>query len=360
MPGFTLGELAKELGARLRGPADLRVRAVMSWEEAGEGSITLATTSRIAEAVARSPASAVLVGPELAGRVGDKPALVVDRPRLAFARLLSLFSSRPEPAPGVHPTAVIGKGVHLGEAVSIGPYAVIEDGAWLDDGVVVGAGAYVGAKARIGQGSRLGPHVVVYDGVILGRRVVLQAGAVVGSEGFGYERVDGPGAPGGTGEGAIVHLPHIGTVVLEDDVEVGANACIDRATCGVTRIGRGTKIDNLVQIAHNVTVGPGSLIAGQSGIAGSAQLGAGVTLAGQTGVVDHARLGDGATVAARGVVVGETPGGRLLSGFPAHDHTEERRVMAATRRLPALLEEVRELRRRVEQLEKAGRNEPPV
>lgn len=341
MAQYTLGELAQRLDAGLHGPAELPIRAVAGWDEAYAGVITLATTERIAREVGAGPAAAVLTSAELLPFVDGKPALVTARPRLAFARLLTLFSERPGVRPGVHPTAVVAPDAHLGRDVSIGPYAVVDDGAWLGDRVVIGAGAYVGAGVHVGDETRIGPHAVVYDGVVLGRRVILQAGAVVGSDGFGYERA---------GE-EIVHLPHIGTVVLEDEVEIGANTTIDRSTCGTTRLGRRTKIDNLVQIGHNVTVGAGCLIAGQSGVAGSARLEDGVTLAGQTGVADHALVGQGAVIAARGLAVGNTPGGRMLSGFPAHDHARELQVLAAARKLPELVREIRTLRARVAELE---------
>lgn len=341
MPHYSLGELALRLDVELHGPPDLLITSVAAWDEAEEGSITLALTERIARRVAAGRAAAVLTSAALVPFLDGKPALVASRPRLAFARLLALFSKRPLPQPGVHPTAIVAADVHLGRDVTIGPYAVVESGAWIGDGAVIAAGAYVGAGARIGDETLIGPHAVVYDGVVLGRCVVLQAGAVVGSDGFGYERADEE----------IVHLPHIGTVVLEDEVEVGANTTIDRATCGTTRIGKRTKIDNLVQIGHNVVVGAGCLIAGQAGIAGSARLEENVTMAGQTGVADHARVGKEAVIAARGLAVGNTPGGRMLSGFPAHDHARELQVLAATRRLPELIDEIRALRVRVAELE---------
>ncbi|MBE3578031.1 MAG: UDP-3-O-(3-hydroxymyristoyl)glucosamine N-acyltransferase [Limnochordales bacterium] len=341
MPQYSLGELARRLDTELHGPPDLLITSVAAWDEAQEGAITLAMTERIARQVAAGRAAAVLTSADLLPFLGEKPALVASRPRLAFARLLALFSERPLPQPGIHPAAVVAPDAYLGRDVTIGPFAVVESGAWIGDRVVIAAGAYVGAGARIGDETLIGPHAVVYDGVVLGRRVVLQAGAVVGSDGFGYERA---------GE-EIVHLPHIGTVVLEDEVEVGANTTIDRATCVTTRIGRRTKIDNLVQIGHNVTVGAGCLIAGQAGIGGSACLEDNVTLAGQTGVADHARVGKEAVIAARGVAVGYTPGGRMLSGFPAHDHAQELQVLALVRRLPRLVEEIRSLRARVTELE---------
>ncbi|MBE3583555.1 MAG: UDP-3-O-(3-hydroxymyristoyl)glucosamine N-acyltransferase [Limnochordaceae bacterium] len=339
---YSLETLAHRIGARLGRPQDGQVwiTGVASWQEAGPGQITLALKENIARRVAAGRAAAVVTRAELVQYLSGKPVLLSDQPRLAFGRLLALFSRRPVPSGGLHPTAWVAPSARLGKGVCLGPYAVVDEQAQLGDRVVVGAGAYVGIGVQVGEETVLGPHVVLYDGVVLGRRVLVQAGAVIGSDGFGYERT-----PDG-----FYHLPHMGTVVLEDEVEVGANSTIDRAMVGTTRIGRGTKIDNLVQVAHNVQIGSECLLAGLAGVAGSAVLEPRVTLAGQAGVADHAHIGAGTTVAARGLAAGTVPGGLLVSGVPAREHRQELRVLAATQRLPELLARVRALEQQVQAL----------
>jgi UDP-3-O-[3-hydroxymyristoyl] glucosamine N-acyltransferase len=271
-----------------------------------------------------------------AGPVG-KPCIRVERVKLAFIRALELFAPGEGPAPGVHPTAVIGEGVSLGEGVRVGAFAVIGDGARLGERTIIDAHAVLGEQVETGPDCRVRPHAVLYPRTVLGARVTVHSGAVIGADGYGYEW-DGR---------RHRKVPQIGRVRLCDDVEVGANSTIDRATTGETVIGPGTKIDNLVQIGHNVRTGAHCLIISQTGIAGSAKLGNGVVLAGQVGVKDHIEIGDGVQAAGKSGVWGSQPPGVVISGHPARPHREQVRIEAALGKLPELMRRVRELERRL-------------
>ena len=249
-----------------------------------------------------SAAGAILTGPSTEGLRQD--LLVADDPGLALVELLRLFHPEPAAAPGVHPTAVIGAGARVAATASIGPYVVIGEGAEIGDGAVLHPFVCVGAGAKVGASAVLHPHAVLYPGAVVGERVVLHSGVVVGADGFGYI----------ARRGRHVKVPQVGAAVLEDDVEVGANSAIDRATLDETRIGAGTKIDNLVQVGHNVRVGRSSILCGQVGIAGSATLGDGVVLAGQSGVTNRVTIGDGARVAGKSAVFDDVPAGDAGGG----------------------------------------------
>lgn len=351
---MTLKELAEALGAELvGGPEEAPVLGVCGLDNPAPGHIAYVDSPRrLAEAEA-GPLLAALAPPEL--EPGRKPLLRVANPRLAYARALRLFSPPRRLPPGVHPTAHIGPGVMFGDAevsdpdaaaraasVAVGPLASIGAGTHLGADTQVHALVAIGEQVRIGPGCDLQPRVVIHDGVTIGARCIIQAGAVVGSAGFGY-------ADDGRDH---VHLPHIGTVVVEDDVEIGANTTIDRATTGATVIGQGTKVDNLVHIAHNVVIGRRCLLAGQVGISGSVTIGDDVILAGQAGVVDHVTIGDGARAGARSAIIHDIPAGAVVWGSPSRPRAEQLRLDAAAGRLPELLRTVRDLARRLEALEK--------
>lgn len=337
---ITLGELAAALGAELvRGDPETPVAGVAGLDNAGPGHVAYVENARRLEEAERGPAAALIAPPSLQSR--RKPLLRVPNPRLAFARALGLFAPAAPPPVGIHPTAVIGSGVALGEGVSIGPHAVIGDDCRIGDRARIHALASIGRGAQVGPESEVFPNVTIYDGVSLGARVIVHAGAVIGSVGFGYAQ-DGE---------AHISLPHIGTVIVEDDVEIGANVTIDRATTGATVIGQGTKIDNLVHIAHNVTIGRHCLLAGQVGISGSVTLGDHVVLAGQVGVADHVVLGDAAQAGARAAIIGDVPAGAVVWGYPARKRGEQLRIEAATSRLPELVRALQDLKRRLSALE---------
>jgi UDP-3-O-[3-hydroxymyristoyl] glucosamine N-acyltransferase len=266
------------------------------------------------------------------GKDAPVPSIHVADPRLALAVLLEMFGPEPEHPRGVHPTAAIAASAQLDRDVAIAAYAVIGDRARVGAETVVYPHAYVGPDAIVGSRCVLHPRVVVGERVHIGDRVVLHAGAVLGADGFGF-------VPGRDGHRKI---PQVGTVVVGDDVEIGANTTVDRATLGETRIGEGTKIDNLVQVAHNVHIGRRCLIAAQVGIAGSSVIEDGVMLAGQVGVSDHVRIGAGAVVLAGAGVLKDVPPGVTVSGFPARPHREELQQQAMRRRLPELMRLLRE------------------
>jgi UDP-3-O-[3-hydroxymyristoyl] glucosamine N-acyltransferase len=256
---------------------------------------------------------------------------------LALIELLQAFHPEPPAAIGIHPTAVVAPGARIAAGASIGPYVVIGEGADIAEGAVLHPFACVGAHARIGAGAILHPHVVLYPRTVVGERVVLHAGAVVGADGFGYI------ARGGR----HLKVPQVGCAVLENEVEVGANSAIDRAALDETRVGAGTKIDNLVQVGHNVRIGRSSILCGQAGIAGSTTLGDGVVLAGQVGVSNRITIGDGVRVAAKSAVFDDVAKGMQVAGTPAIEASRWRRQVALLRRLP-------ELRKRLTAIERGA------
>ncbi|HEY3414569.1 MAG TPA: UDP-3-O-(3-hydroxymyristoyl)glucosamine N-acyltransferase [Armatimonadota bacterium] len=340
-----LSAIASALSLELDGE-DILVTHPALVEDAGPGTLCLATTAEYARQAKELGSSAVLAKP---GIEAGLPTLLSDKPRVAFARVLGLFDDRPTPPAGIHPAAVVSETATVSATASIGPRAVVEADASIGDGTAIGAGTYVGHGTQIGRDCDIGPGVVIYHRCTLGDRVRLAGGTVIGAEGYGYEW-----------DGAEhVRVPHIGTVVLEDDVDIGANCCVDRAKTAETRVGRGTKIDNLVQIAHGAIIGPFSLMAAQVGIAGSAHVGAGVVMAGQSGVVDGATVGPGAIVAAQSGVMGSVAGGKTYMGTPAREVAEMRRVIAALPRLPSVLGRIRALERRFGRDEEQGHTEEP-
>jgi UDP-3-O-[3-hydroxymyristoyl] glucosamine N-acyltransferase len=339
--GLTLAEIAAAVGGTVDGDAETRIYGVSGLQDATEGSLVRVEQPRYLEKAVRGPAAALLARPDLGPL--PKPSVRVEQVRLAFARCLELFTpaeARPE---GIHPTAVVADGAELAEGCAVGPYAVVGAGARIGARVVLHAHVVVGEEVEIGDDSVIYPHAVIYARSVLGRRVRVHSGTVIGADGFGYEW---------SGE-RHQKIPQNGRVRLGDEVEVGANVTIDRATTGETVIGPGTKIDNLVQVGHNVRTGAHCLLISQAGIAGSASLGNGVVLAGQVGVKDHVTIGDGVQVAGRGGVWGDVPPGTVYSGNPARPHREELRVQAALHRLPELLARVRALEARLEAAEDA-------
>jgi UDP-3-O-[3-hydroxymyristoyl] glucosamine N-acyltransferase len=342
---LTIAELGERLGARVVGAAaslDQAVEGVQPVAAAGPGDITFVTDRRHESAVAKSAAAAVIVAEPIEGLA--KTQLVVADVNAGLITALNCFAPRLKPAsPGVDPSARIGTDVRLGVGVSIGPYVVIEDDAQIGDGTTIAGGCHIGQGSRIGANCRLDSHVVVYHRCLIGDHVVIQANSTVGSVGFGYAFVDG----------AHRLIPHNGGVVIEDFVEIGANSCVDRAKFGNTIVGAGTKIDNLVQVAHNVVIGKCCLIAAQVGIAGSCRLGDGVVLAGQVGLADNIEIGAGTMVGAQAGVMSSVPPKQKLAWSPAIDVREAVRVVAHILRLPKVAEQLKHLTAKVEKLEAA-------
>ena len=348
-----LGQLAERLGGRLDGrdgASLIAIRGILPLGQATDRHLSFVHGAAYLKQAAASDAAAFLVAGSLdaatvTSTLGDRPRIVVRSSQLAVAQTLEIFFQLPRPPAGVHETAVLGDGCEFGEGVSVGPFAVVGDGCRLGDRVVVEAHAVVGRDCVVGADSWLHAQSVLYDGSVLGERVRVHSGAVVGGHGFGYASVDG-----------IHHkIPQVGRAVLGDDVEVGSGASVDRALADETRIGDGSKIDNLVQVGHNVHTGRGCLLCGQAGVAGTTQLGDYVVLGGQVGAVDHIELGDGVQVAAGSKVLRSVEAGRTVGGAPSvHDIGHWRRISAATPRLPELLKRVRRLERRLAELDSAG------
>lgn len=316
-----LRALAAAIGAEAVGAADVEISRMTEWHRAGPGAIVMVAEARDLDRAERSGASALLLPETLSS--SRLPYLRAKDVRLGFARMISTLHPAAPPAGGVHPTAVVGKGTRLGEGVSVGAHTVVGDDCVLASGAVVSAGCVIGRAVTIGEQSTLYPRVTVYDACTIGARVIIHGGVVIGADGFGFVR-DGK---------THVKIPQIGSVVIEDDVEVGANSTIDRATLGETRIGAGSKIDNQVQIGHNVRIGPRSIIVAQSGISGSAVIGADVTISGHVGIVDHVSVGDGAIILAKSLVSRDVPPRAVVSGQPARLHKDQLKFQASLSRL---------------------------
>jgi UDP-3-O-[3-hydroxymyristoyl] glucosamine N-acyltransferase len=316
------------------GDAGARVRAVAPLDRAGSDELSFLGSGKYVSLFTRSGAGVVLLSRELAGSPGNVRArVVVSEPYEAMLRVLPSLYPQSQRAGGVHPTAVLGRGVRVGRDVAIGPYAVLGDGVTLGDGVEIGAHCVVGNGVEIGTLSELLPAVTVYSGSRIGERVRLHAGVRIGSDGFGYV----------FHEGAHRKIPHVGRCIIESDVEVGANTTIDRGSIDDTVIGAGTKIDNLVHIAHNVRIGRLCLIMAQVGLAGSVHVEDGAILAGQAGISGHASIGARARIAAQAGVFGDVPADQSWSGYPARPHREALRAQAALFKLPSLLKRIEKL-----------------
>lgn len=335
-----LGELAEKLGLPLHGNPEIEITGVAGIREAQAGDLSFLGSPKYEPYLASTVASAIIM-PEVRADCRIAVLLSPD-PRLAFVRALKLFEgNRLGIEPGIHATAIIGRNVTLGADVAIGPHVVIAEDVVLGDRTAILAGSYVGRGVRIGADGLVYPNVVIREDSIIGARVILHAGVVIGADGFGFAR-DGE---------TIRKIPQIGNVEIGDDVEIGANSTIDRATTGTTRIGSGTKLDNLVMIAHNVQVGRNGFLCAQVGVSGSTVVGDNVTFAGQSGVIGHVEIGDGVQVGAQGGVTKSIPAGTSVSGYPALPHQQARRIYASLRFLPEMIRSMRDLARRVAEIE---------
>lgn len=343
MRSYTLAEVADLLGAELVGDGERSIEGIRPLDEAGPEHLSFLHNPKYVAQASESRAGAILVHSDdhLAGR----DLLICDQPYLAVARALELFHPRSRPETGVHSTAVVGDDLDLGEDASIGPLVVVGRGVSIGDRTVIGPGSVVGNDAGIGEDCVIHPRVVIEDGCRVGNRCILQSGVVIGSDGYGFATVDG------------VHhkVPQVGIVVLEDDVEIQANTTVDRATMGETRIGRGTKIDNLVQLAHNVQVGEHCLLVSQVGISGSTKIGRYSVFAGQAGAAGHLDIGERTMVGARAGVMKSVPDGSVLGGFPARPQKEWMKTQAAVQRLGVMRERIADLERRVAAAEDSGK-----
>jgi UDP-3-O-[3-hydroxymyristoyl] glucosamine N-acyltransferase len=342
----TLSELAAELNGTVVGDPSVVIGGVAGIREALPGDITFLANSRYDAHLRETRASAVICSGE--ARDTTIPLIVVENPYLAFQRAVRIFRpDRHRPAAGVHATAVIDPEASIGEGVSIGPYCVVQGGARIGDRAVLMSGCVIGHGTEIGDDSCLYARVVVREDCIVGARCIIHPGVVIGGDGFGFA----------FDAGRFHKVPQVGNVVIGDDVEIGANTTIDRATTHSTRIGDGTKIDNLVQIGHNVVIGRHCIIVAQVGISGSTELEDYVTLGGQAGLVGHIKIGKGAMVGAQSGVSKSVPAETVVTGYPATQHTLWKRLQAFIHKLPELAQRTRDLEDRVKGLERERERE---
>lgn len=332
---YTLGQLAQKVNGVVIGDERLIIHDVAEIQHAHAGQITFLANPKYAKYVATTQAAAIVVAKDTP--INFPNLLLVDNPNYAFAQLIAIF--RPElplPAPQIHPTAVIAANAQIGQEVYVGPHVIIESGAVIEDRVVLYGNDYIGAEAKIGVGTVIFPNVTIYHKCQVGKKCRLHAGVVIGSEGYGFVRV---------GDG-IEKIPQAGRVIIEDEVEIGANTTVDRGTLGDTIIGRGTKLDNLVQIAHNVKLGSYCFMAAQGGVAGSATIEDGVSIGGQVGVAGHLVVGKGAMIAAQAGVSKDVPAGAMVVGTPAQERAKFVADLAAIHSIP----EIKERLKKVEEL----------
>jgi UDP-3-O-[3-hydroxymyristoyl] glucosamine N-acyltransferase len=335
----TLGEIAARLDGRVVGDANVRVLGIAAIDEAQSGLLTFATDARYLRVALKSKAAAILTEARALEDLGEeprKPLVVVASTRSGLAALLRSYAT-PRPS-GTHidPTAVIDPSATLGPDAIVGPHAVVGARSKIGARATLGAGSIVGTDVRIGDDAVLAPRAAFLDRCIAGDHLMLHAGAVVGSDGFGYV----------FGEDGWVKIPQVGTVVLGNDVEIGANSCVDRAQTGATRIGDNTKIDNLVQIGHNCRIGRAVAIAGHTAMAGSSTIGDGTRVGGMSAFRGHITVGSRVTIAGHSMVWGDVPDGVVISGDPAQNHRDELRWQASLRKVPKLIERVDALERK--------------
>jgi UDP-3-O-[3-hydroxymyristoyl] glucosamine N-acyltransferase len=343
---FKLSELARIAGGRVTGDGDTTITGVAGIRDARPGEITFLANPKYQEFVSTTRASA-LIGPR--GMPCGVPTIEMDDPYIGFLRVLSVFAEarKVEYPKGIHPTAIIDPGARVDEGASVGPHCQVCRGARIGRNSTVLLGAFIGEGVVIGENCLIYPNVTIREGTQIGDRVILHSGVVVGSDGFGFAR-----------DGEVNRkIPQIGIVVIEDDVEIGANSTVDRATIGVTRICSGTKIDNLVMIAHNVVVGKNSMLAAQVGISGSTEVGEGVIMAGQAGCVGHIRIGNRVIVGAQSGVSKSIPDDTTVFGYPAREHQQAKKLLALTRRLPEMNETIKRLEKRIQELEEGRKRD---
>jgi len=344
---MTVSEIASWLNGEVHGNGEATIARVAKIEEAGGQDLTFLANPKYARFVATTRASAILVARSFDVNSSGAPKqlafIKVDDPYVAFLTVLKRLTPQTDPFPaGIHPTAVIAAGARLGAGVCVGAHAIIDEGATVGEATKIGHGVVIGKGAVVGSACLVYPNVVIYHQCRLGDRVTVHAGTVIGSDGFGF-------AP--KPDGTFEKIPQLGSVVIEDDVEIGSNCSIDRATMGETTIRRGAKLDNLVQIAHNVVVGENTVIASQVGISGSSKVGKNVMLAGQVGLAGHLEIADRTIVMAQsGIPKSITEPGKVYFGYPAKEHGRAFRIEAVIRSLPELVQELRTLRKELDEL----------
>lgn len=337
-------DIAKFINGELVGNGEILINGINGIKEARDGDLAFVVMSpKIGDLVKATKASCVVVPKKISGNF-DKAVIKVDNPSIAFSRVIEVVMPGRIPHPkGIHPTAVIAKDACLGQGVSVGPYVVIEPGADIGDKTVVYPFCYIGKNVKIGRNCIFYPNVIIREEIVIGNGVIIHPGTVVGSDGFGYDIQP---------DGIQVKIPQLGTVVIEDDVELGACVTVDRARFNKTVIGKGSKVDNLVQIAHNVIIGPNCVIAAQSGIGGSSEVGRNVILGGQVGVSDHVKVGNFVIAGAKTGIHKSYPDKTVLFGYPSKPADKAREQIASVGLLPKLFERVRKLEEKIKELEK--------
>ena len=330
---LTVAELAQRLECPFEGDGEKIIRGVASLESAGEGDLVFLANSKFRALFEQTEASAAVVS--LEEKQGKIPYLRSKTPDLTFLKAIKIFFQPYLPESGIHPKAVVAESAKLGKDVAVGAYSVVGEEAVIGDGTVIFPHVDIYPYTKIGTGCILHSQVTVREGCTLGNRVILQNGAKIGTDGFGYTQ---------KGDGRHVKIPQMGTVIIEDDVEVGANTTIDRAAMDKTIIRRGTKIDNLVHIAHNIEVGENTIILAQAGIAGSAKIGKNVIIAGQAGIPDHINIGDNAIIMSQAGVISDVPAGITVAGSPHMKIMDLWRMWANVKKIPDLIKELKELK----------------
>jgi UDP-3-O-[3-hydroxymyristoyl] glucosamine N-acyltransferase len=342
---LTIEQLARRLGAELIGNTNefgRQITAVSPVKAAGESEVTFVTDDKHKTALDQSHAGAIIVSARIEGI--DKPQLIVKNVNAALIETLKIFAPKLKAVTeGIDPTARLADNVKIAGGVYVGANVVIDEGAEIGQNSIIGSGCKIGENSKLGEHSRLDSNVVIYHNCCIGNNVIIQANSTIGSIGFGYSFIDG--------EHRLI--PHNGGVIIEDFVEIGANCCVDRAKFGNTVIGAGTKIDNLVQVAHNVVIGKCCLIVGQAGVAGSCKLGDGVVLGGQVGLADNIEIGDGTMIAARSGVMSNVPPGQKLAWTPAINKEDALRTVGLILRLPKMAQQLKQLGKRMDKLEAA-------
>ncbi len=336
----TLTEIARIVKGEIIGEKNLSIKGFSSIEEAKEGDLSFLSHQKYLPLAQKTKASAIIVPRDI--ELPGKSIIRTDHPSLAFAQIVAYYTKNDfQPIKGIHKMAIIAKNAKIGRNVAIGPYTVIEARAQVGDNTTIYSGCYIGPETALGKDCLIYPNITIRERSKIGNRVVIHSGTVIGSDGFGFEAVDG----------AHQKIPQIGIVVIEDDVEIGANVTIDRARIDKTIIGRGTKIDNLVQIAHNVIVGENCIIVSQVGISGSTTIGKDSILAGQVGIVGHIEIGEGSIIYAKSGISKSLPASSKVFGYPAQPLNEFKKIHASLNRLPHYVKVIQELNRRVQDLE---------
>jgi UDP-3-O-[3-hydroxymyristoyl] glucosamine N-acyltransferase len=344
-PHMTVKELSRLLGCPFEGDGETEIRGVSSLEKAREGDLVFLAQPKLRQLLEATKASAAIIP---AGETFRRiPVFLSDNPHLTFIKAMDLFFKPYRLEPGIHPSAVVSPSARLGKDVAVGALTFIGDEAEIGDGTVIFPLVSIYPGVKIGERTVIHSQVSIREDVKIGSRVIIHNGAVIGSDGFGYLEVD---------DGSRLKIPQKGTVIVEDDVEIGANTAIDRATFGETIIRKGAKIDNLVQVAHNVDVGENSILAGQTGIAGSVTIGKNVIMGGQVGVSDHVNIGDRVIIAAKSGITKDIPAGSFVAGSPHLDIHDWRKVWVLLPQLYDFIKEVKKLKARVEELEKSSKD----